>query len=198
MSLHLYIDAALIQPISEGDMSSPDVAQLDGPSGGSADRQLHLANEQSPLAGDIDGVVTAVTLARAAFADGDIIVVDSEMMTVVSGGGTTQLTVARAALGTTAAAHLTGAVAYAAFEYDGVTITPTDAVAPDESTWCALALTQNALDAAVAGAALPLGDKAHNATLAFWRRYTVPPETAVQNKSDIKLRITGTEIRTSV
>ncbi len=179
-------------------MSSPDVAQLDGPSGGSADRQLYLANERAALAGDIDSAVTAITLAHAAFTNGDIIIVDSEMMTVVSGGGTTQITVARAVLGTTAAAHLIGAVAYVAFSYEGVIITPTDSVAPDESTWCKLAITQNALDAAVAGAALPLGNKAHNATISFWRRYTVPPETAVQNKSDIKLRITGTQIRTSV
>ncbi len=198
MSLHLYTDAALTLPVSEGDMSSPDVAQLDGPSGGSADRQLYLANEHAALDGDIDSAVTAITMAHSAFTNGDVIIVDSEMMTVVSGGGTTQITVARAALGTTAAAHLTGAVVYVAYNYEALTVTPTDTSAPDESTWCRLALTQGGLDAALAGAALPLGNKAHNATISLWRRYTVPPETAVQNKSDIKLRITGTQIRTSV
>jgi len=179
-------------------MSSPDLAQIDGLAGGTADRQLYLANEQAALAADIDSAVTAITLSHAAFSDGDIVIVDSEMMTVVSGGGTTAITVARAALGTTAAAHLSGAVANVAFNYESLSITPTDAVDSDESTWCKLALSQGELDAAVAGAALPLGNKTHNATLSFWRRYTVPPETAVQNKSDIKLRITGTQIRTSV
>jgi len=30
-------------------------------------------------------------------------------------------------------------------------------------------------------------------TLSFWRRCTVPPGTPVQNKTDLKLRLTGTE-----
>ena len=46
---------------------------------------------------------------------------------------------------------------------------------------------------ATPGAALSLGDKAHDQTLTFWRRCTVPPDTPVQNKLDLKLRLTGTE-----
>ena len=119
-------------------------------------------------------------------------------MRVVSGGGTAEITVDRAVLGTTAAAHLAGAIAYSACDYGDIVITPTDTTDTDESGWCSLALAQNGLDAAVGGAALSLGNKAHNATLSFWRRYTVPAETTVQNKSDIKLRLTGTESRTNV
>ena len=56
-----------------------------------------------------------------------------------------------------------------------------------------LAANQAGLDSAVAGESLNLGDKAHNTTLSFLRRVTVPAGTPVQNKTDIKLRVTGTE-----
>ena len=49
------------------------------------------------------------------------------------------------------------------------------------------------LDTATPGSELVLGDKAHNVTLSFWRRFTVPASTPVQNKTDLKLRITGVE-----
>ena len=56
-----------------------------------------------------------------------------------------------------------------------------------------MALTQSGLGTAVGGAQLNLDDKAHDVTLSFWRRCTVPSGTPVQNKTDLKLRLTGTE-----
>ena len=45
----------------------------------------------------------------------------------------------------------------------------------------------------LSGAPLNLGDKAHDMTISFWRRCMVPSGTPVQNKTDLKLRLTGTE-----
>jgi len=179
-------------------MSNPDVAQLDGLSGGSADRHIYVANEQAALAVGIDSVQTAMTLAKPAFANADIIIVGTETMRVVSGGGTAEITVDRAVMGTTAAAHLAAAIAYAACNYEDIVVTPLDTADSDESSWCLLALTQAGLEAAIGGAALSLGNKTHDTTLSFWRRFTVPADTPVQNKSDLKLRLTGTESRTNV
>ena len=69
---------------------------------------------------------------------------------------------------------------------------PVDTSGTDESAWCVLALTEGDLDTAVAGDALALGDKSFNSTISFWRRITVPAGTPVQNKTDLKLRLTGT------
>jgi len=62
---------------------------------------------------------------------------------------------------------------------------PIDETGSDESVWYRLA--------AIQGAPLNLGDKTFQQTLSFWRRCTVLPGTPVQNKLDIKLRLTGTE-----
>ena len=70
---------------------------------------------------------------------------------------------------------------------------PIDEFETDESVWYKLALTQAGLDAATQSAPLNLGAKAHNQTISFWRRCTVLSGTPVQNKIDIKLRLTGTE-----
>ena len=70
---------------------------------------------------------------------------------------------------------------------------PIDETGTDEAVWYRLALTQAGLDTATQGAPLNLGDKAFQQTLSFWRRCTVLPGTPVQNKLDIKLRLTGTE-----
>lgn len=48
---------------------------------------------------------TAITVSNTNFANGDTIVIDSEEMTVASGGGTTSLTVTRGVNGTTAVTH---------------------------------------------------------------------------------------------
>ena len=72
-------------------------------------------------------------------------------------------------------------------------IDPIDETDTDESVWYRLALTQGELDAAVQGAPLNLGVKPHDQTISFWRRCTVLAGTPVQNKLDIKLRLTGTQ-----
>jgi hypothetical protein len=66
-----------------------------------------------------------------------------------------------------------------------------DLVGSNESVWCRLALTQGELETALPGQPLVLSGKQYDAVAAFWRRVIVPPGTPIQNKTDIKLRITA-------
>ena len=193
MAIHLFKDSELTQQISEGTLASPDSDTYNGTDGQAKDRELFLANEQTTLAADLTSNQTAITLAAARFADGDTIVVESEQMVVTAGGGTTSLTVQRGQNGTPKATHTSGTPVYSALTYTTLKVKPVDDSGSDESEWCKVALTQAELDAATPGAELTLGDKSHDVTLSFWRRFSVPAGTPVQNKTDLKLRITGVE-----
>lgn len=193
MAIHLFKDAELAQQVSEGTMTNPDSDTYNGTDGESKDRELFLGNEQTTLASAINDTTTTVQLAEARFTDGETIIIGGEQMLIASGGGSTQLTVERGYAGTTAGNHSSGTKVYSAYNYTGLLIQPIDNTGPSEATWVKLAANQAGLDSAVAGESLSLGDKAHNATLSFWRRVTVPASTPVQNKTDIRLRVTGTE-----
>lgn len=193
MAIHLFKDAELTQQVSEGSMTSPDSDTYNGTDGESKDRELFLANDQTTLASAISAAATAIALSEPRFADGETIIIGGEQMLVVSGGGTASLIVERGYAGTAAGNHSSGTKVYSAYNYTGLLIQPIDNTGSSEASWVKLAVDQAGLDAAVAGESLILGDKAHNATLSFWRRVTVPAGTPVQNKTDIKLRVTGTE-----
>ncbi len=193
MAIHLYKDAALTQQISEGTLVSPDSDTYNGTDGQTKERELFVANEQSTLAANITAVQTAVTIAAARFVSGDTIIVETEQMKITAGGGSTSLTVQRGQNGTIAAVHTSGTAVYSALSFTALKVLPVDSADTDESSWCKLALSQAALDGATPGAELTLGDKLHDVTLSFWRRFTVPAGTPVQNKSDIKIRIMGIE-----
>lgn len=194
MAIHLFKDSELTQQISEGTLADPDSDTYNGTDGQAKDRELFLANEQTTLAADITSTQTSITLAAARFADGDTIIINNEQMIVTAGGGTTSLTVQRGQNGTPKAAHTSATPVYSALTYTTLKVKPVDNSGSDESQWCKVALTQAELDAAVPGAELTLGDKAHDVTLSFWRRFTVPAGTPVQNKTDLQLRITGVEV----
>jgi hypothetical protein len=191
--IHLYKDEGLTDVLSGGDGSNPDGDTYNGTYGQSHDRQLFLANEQSPLAEDLDASSTAVIIATAGFANDEVIIIDGEQMKILAGGGTTSLTVQRGYAGTTPAVHSAEAIVYSAYNYTGVSISVVDTEGQDEGTWYQLALTQTELAAAVPGEPLPLADKTYQQTLSFWRRCTVPPGTPVQNKTDLRLRVGGVE-----
>ncbi len=192
MSIHIYKDETLTQQVSEGDMTSPDTDLFDGTAGESRDRELFVANEQTALAQAVDAVTSEIPLALSRFADDDVIIIDSEEMRVLSGGGTTTLTVQRGIYGTAPDTHAQDAPVYSAVNCTGLAIEPVDTSGTDESAWCALALSEAGLGAAVPGEALALGDKTYSSTISFWRRITVPAGTPLQNKIDIKLRLTAT------
>jgi len=193
MAIHLFKDAELTQQISEGTLQSPDSDAFNGTDGESKDRQLYLANEQTTLASAVDGATTTIPLAEARFADGEIIIIGGEQMFITGGGGTTHLSVQRGYAGTAAGNHSSGTKVYSGYNYSDLMVQPVDEVGSSEAPWVKLATQEAGLASAVGGASLSTGDKAHNATLSFWRRITVPASTPVQNKTDIKLRVTGTE-----
>ena len=193
MTLHIYLDGALTQPVSEGDGSRPDADSYNGTDGESRDRQLFVANEQSVLAAPLDTVQTQLELTAPRFQDGEIVIIGNEQLRIIAGGGASSLIVDRGASGTTSANHAAGAIVYSAYDYSGLTVQPIDVTGADESGWYRLALTQAGLAGAAPGAPLNLGDKPHTLAVSFWRRCTVPPATAVQNKLDLKLRLTGVE-----
>lgn len=193
MTIHLYLDEALTQQVSEGDFSNPEADSYNGTDGDIKDRRIYVANEQTSLAAAIDAVQNTITLAEARFADGELIIAEGEQMQIESGGGTTNPTVHRGIGNTIPAAHAADAVVYSGYDYTGLVIDPIDETGSDESVWYRLALNQPELAAAVQGAPLNLGDKPHDQTISFWRRCTVLSGTPVQNKIDIKLRLTGTQ-----
>ena len=186
MAIHLYLDEGLTQQISEGDFSRPEAESYNGTDGDIKDRQIYVANEQTSLPSVIDAAQTAIALAEPRFANGELIIIDGEQILVESGGGTANLTVQRGVANT-------APTVYSGYDYTGLVLDPIDETGTDEAVWYRLALTQADLDTATQGAPLNLGDKAFQQTLSFWRRCTVLPGTPVQNKLDIKLRLTGTE-----
>lgn len=192
MSLQLFLDNALTQPISLGDLSNPDRDEFNGTSGETKDRELFLANEQNTLSAALTSSATTVSLTKAAFANGTTLRIGSEEMTVQSGGGTTTITVTRGANNTTAAAHASGDTVFTSFDSKDLTIAPIDSNGSDETSWVSLALTQAGLSSATAGSELVLGDKTYDQTLSFWRRVVVPAGTPVQNKTDLRLQVSGT------
>ncbi len=193
MAIHLYEDSALTQQISEGDQTNPDNDTYNGTDGESKDKELFLANEQTTLASALASGATSVSLAAARFANDEVIIIGSEQMLITAGGGTTTLTVTRGYADTTAVAHDSGARVYSGYDYTDLAIEPIDETGGDESDWYTLSLTEAGLEAATAGASLTIGDKDHDDTTSIWRCCAVPASTAVQNKTDLKLKITGTE-----
>ncbi len=193
MSIHLYTDTDLTDQISEGTMANPDSDIYNGTDGESKDRELFVANEQTALAAAMNSSQTGVQLSEPRFTNEEAIIIGSEQMRVLSGGGTTDLTVERGYGGTTPTGHSSGTKVYSGYDYTGLVVQVLDAAGDDESSWCTLAATQVELDSATPGAQLILGDKPHATKLSFWRRMSVPAGTPVQNKTDVRLRILGTE-----
>jgi len=192
MTIHLYLDEALTQQVSEGDFSNPEADSYNGTDGDIKGRRIFVANEQTRLAAAVDAVQNTITLAEARFVDGELIIVDGEQMQIESGGTLTPM-VQREVSNTAAAPHAADAIVYSGYDYTGLVIDPIDETGTDESVWYRLAPTQAGLESAVQSAPLTLGNKAHDQTISFWRRCTVLPGTPVQNKIDIKLRVTGTQ-----
>ncbi|PLR93180.1 hypothetical protein [Bacillus sp. T33-2] len=79
--------------------------------------------------------------------------------------------------------------------YESVSVDPTDSTGGDESAWMQLA-PDNAGSAGAygdSGAALNMGNIADTTGHPFWVRVTTPAVADSQNKTDIKLTVTGTE-----
>lgn len=193
MAIHLYIDSDLTNQVSEGTMTNPDSDIYNGSDGESRDRELFLANEQTTLATAMTSSQSSVQLTEPRFVNDETIIIGSEQMRILGGGGTTNLNVERGYGGTTPTGHSSGTKVYSGYNNTGLVVQVLDTAGTDESSWCTLAPTQADLDLSTPGAQLILGDKLHAAKLSFWRRMSVPAGTQVQNKTDVRLRILGTE-----
>lgn len=79
--------------------------------------------------------------------------------------------------------------------YETVTVDPTDTTGGDESSYIQLA-PDNAGSAGTYGAAsaaLAIGNVTGTSGIPFWVKVTTPTVADTQNKTDIKLTVTGTE-----
>ena len=192
MTLQLYLDDALTQPVSSGDFSQPDTDTYNGTTGETKDRPLYLANTQTTLTQAISATATQLTLARVVFNPGEIISCEDEQMQVVALGSGRTVIVTRGMALTSAKAHAKGAVLITASQYTDIVMQAVDTRGAGKAAWYTLATSQQGLDTASAGAALDLGRKDYHDTLTVWRRCRVPSGTPVQNNLDVQLRLTAT------
>lgn len=187
--MFLFRDESAQQPIS-GDMSDP-IRLLIG-DGQHEDMQLFLRNPSAPLSAGIDADDTEITFEDAPyFEDGDFLIVGSEMLQVVSGGGTNTLTVQRGIGGTTPAEHLEGAIVWSGYDYQNVSVSPVDTAGDDESGWISIAEDQEGLDTATPGDPLDITEKSYDETVPLWVRVSVPDEHPSSVKQDLRLRVQG-------
>jgi len=202
MALHLYADVSLNTQFSEGNMSEPDFALVDGEMDDYNHKQLFLANEQTSLAAGVTELDTEIPLLSPRFHDGEAVVVDNEQMLVVSGGGTNTLIVQRGYNETPPTVHAQGVLIYSGYDYFlmGAIGLDMSEYPPVASTWVSVALTEEALQTVEPGMTVPWmvnGQptfKKFNETVSFWRRVRCPLGTPVQFVRNIKLMVLGIEI----
>lgn len=80
--------------------------------------------------------------------------------------------------------------------YENITIDPTDAVSTDESTWVQLAPDNAGSPGTFLAGGAPLSManiSDSNVAKPFWMRVTTPSVADSQNKTDIKLTVSGKE-----
>lgn len=203
MALHVYDDELLTRQLSEGDMTAPDFALLEGEQGSYSDKQLYLAAEHTTLAAAVSDNATALIVQDAGrFRNGETIAVGEEQMLILDGGGTTQFTVQRgyndtAPVGHNAGARVTSGYLYYLFGILGIEVSGQQTY---PALWCRLAFTREGLDSAVPGQFLTIRQGSepvlirNDQVMTFWRRISCPPGTPVQFRRDIKWRVWGIEL----
>lgn len=151
MALHVYDDELLTRQLSEGDMTAPDFALLEGEQGSYSDKQLYLAAEHTTLAEAVSDNATVLIVQDAGrFRNGETIAVGEEQMLILDGGGTTQFTVQRgyndtAPVGHNAGARVTSGYLYYLFGILGIEVSGEQTY---PALWCRLAFTREGLDSA--------------------------------------------------
>jgi len=195
MAIRVYFtDSVSADPVSEGDLSNPIFFQINPDLDPDEEKTLFLANERATLASDIDAAATNISLTETGrFADGDYLVIGQEIVKILSGGGTTSLTVARAQTGSTAAAHTAGDIVYSGYNYSDISVEYQDTEGTDESAWTRLVWAGGDLDLVEDGNAITAQNKAYNEVLEFRMRMTVPGSEPVHYKHDLVLRVTAVE-----
>jgi hypothetical protein len=190
----IYEDATLDTLFSaEDSFTNPDdETDLNGDDGDNAVKKMYCAAVQTTLNGGINDVVTSVVITAAVFkwTDCPVIKIDDELMYVTAGlspAGTT-LTVTRGWNNTTAAAHLSGARVYMAYNGLNVTVSCRDneqVITGDESsrvTYCAD--SGGSPDGSYA-ASLNMGSIAYDSSVTFHRKVTIPASTDAASEQDL-------------
>lgn len=195
MSMRVYLtNSVAADPVSENDLSNPIFFQINPDIDPDDEKTLYLANERATLLGDINENVTLVTLVEPhRFSDGDYIIIGTEIMKIISGGGTTNLNVARAQTGSVAVSHSAGDIVYSGYNYSDLSLKYQDIDGTDETNWTRLAWAGGDLSLVPDGNEITQPSKLFNEVLEFKMRMTVPNTEPVHYKNDLVLRVTAVE-----
>jgi len=195
MSMRVYLtNSVAADPVSESDLSNPIFFQINPDIDPDDEKTLYLANERATLLGDMNEGVTDIAIVEPhRFANGDYIIIGTEIMKIVAGGGTTSLNVARGQTGSTAAAHVAGDIVYSGYNYSDLSLKYQDTDGTDETNWTRLAWVGGDLDLVADGNEITQPSKLFNEVLEFKMRMTVPNTEPVHYKNDLVLRVTAVE-----
>ncbi len=173
----------------EGSFGNPDEeANVDATGGDVKVATLYLATEQTTLSADIDDTQTTIPLAEARFVDASVplIAIGNEVLgPITSGNGTTSVVAARGYGGTTPAAHSSGDRVMLAYNLINVEVLPDDNSGSDESSYLTFSINGSDYFASLPAPGTSLGLIAHDASLTFYRKLTVPADSANENKTDL-------------
>jgi hypothetical protein len=120
---------------------------------------------------------------------------NSGLSDIVSSDGTNPITTQHPIAGSTVEMKLYLFNDNSAKRYESISIDPTDTTSTDESSWIQLA-PDNAGSAGTyltGGTSLSMANISDTSGHAFWVKVTTPSVADSQNKSDIKLKVSGTE-----
>lgn len=166
--LRIYSDLALTDMFSRGgNFSNPDTSDVSGSYPQNSAKAIYVAPEQGLLSGAIDDSQIQIETSAALFAltNWSQIIINSEVMLITAGHGTTTLTVTRAYAGSSAAAHVDGAAVVAHYNFTNIKI-----LSPDSSLTHALDVAGSPGSYA---ATLALSNLAYNAYQKIWRKVVV-------------------------
>jgi len=201
VSLRIFKDPACTgEPLSlDGTFSFYDNGVYNGTIGERQVDELYLANLRTTLMQDINSDATAILVNNAYFGIGDVIALEDTEFALVtatySDAGYDGYIVVRGFAGTSKAAHLTGSMVRAAYDYSDVTLSgyDTDTTAGDEYSW--LRLSQTYYDAsssewdATSTLSVIYEDFAFDQTALVYRNIRVPPGQGAYFKIDLRWRI---------
>ena len=195
-SMNVYLtNSAGAAPVSSGDLLNPIQFTINPDVDPDEDKTLYLANERATLNGQINDETDTIVLNESGrFANGDYIIIGDEVLFILSGGGSTTLTVERGRYNTTPAVHATGAVVYSGYRWTDITVEFVDNDGTDETDWTRLAWAGENLNDKEDGNSITASAKDYDEVLEFKMRLTVPTNQAPHIKSDLAIRVTAIQI----
>jgi len=174
----------------EGVFSAPDESNYEGRSGETVAKKLFIAPAQTTLVTGINSSAVDLVIAHPIFFNTKYrkIIIDSEVMTIIAGFGTTLLTVTR---GDSPASHAADAAIYAAYTYDSITLAASDESGDDESGWLTYAPDSGGSPGSYVSSLSPtsMTDPTSD-SYTFWRKIIVPASTAATRNATLRHKLT--------